>query len=124
MKTRLFAALIVLGAMLAIPAIIPSELPAGERTVSMRSVYPNPFTTSTTFQLTMPRNANIVIAVHDLLGKHITTLFEGFHNAGNYPIFWDGKDESGNPVIPGVYICSLFSDNSFVTSVKVVKVQG
>jgi len=90
----------------------------------MRSVYPNPFTTSTTFQLTMPRSANILISVHDIVGKHIKTLHDGYHEAGKYDVPWDGKDESGNPVIPGVYICSLFSESSFVTSVKVVKVQG
>lgn len=124
MKTRLITALILLGALLAIPALIPSELPAGEGSISMRSVYPNPFTTSTTFQLTMPRNADILIAVHDIVGKHVRTLYEGHHEAGKYDVPWDGKDASGNFVIPGIYICSLFSESSFVTSVKVVKVQG
>lgn len=124
MNKRLIAALILLGGLITIPALIPSELPAGERTVSMRGVFPNPFTTSTTFQLTMPRNADIRIAVHDIVGKHVRTLYEGHHEAGRYDIFWDGKDLSGNPVIPGIYICSLFSESSFVTSVKVVKVQG
>jgi flagellar hook assembly protein FlgD len=124
MKTRLIATLIFMGALLAIPALIPSELPAGEGAISMRGVHPNPFTTSTTFQLSMPRNADILIAVHDIVGKHVRTLYEGHHEQGTYPIFWDGKDVTGNPVIPGIYICSLFSENSFVTSVKVVKVQG
>jgi hypothetical protein len=72
----------------------------------------------------MPRTAEIRIAVHDLLGKPVRTLYTGMHPAGRYDVFWDGNDETGTPVRPGIYICSLFSEDSFVTSVKVVKVQG
>src|SRR5690349_9124611 len=124
MKMRLVTALIVAGIAIAAPVMMPSDLPAGESTLTVRRVYPNPFTTSTTFQLTMPRTAEIRIAVHDLLGKHVRTLYTGMHPAGRYDVFWDGNDETGTPVRPGIYICSLFSEDSFVTSVKVVKVQG
>lgn len=124
MKNRLLPLVALLLVGLTIPALSPRELPAGERAVSMRAVYPNPFTNGTTFQLTMPRTGQIRIAVHDILGKRIKVLFEGEHAQGRYDIYWDGKDETGNPVIPGIYICSLFSEDSYVTSVKVVKVQG
>ena len=35
----------------------------------------------------------------------------------------DGKDQSGNPVPPGVYVCVLYSENVAVKSVKVIKAQ-
>lgn len=123
MKKHVLTACILLVGLL-MPAFTPTDLPADIRLVAMRRVYPNPFTEGTTFDLTMPRSANIRIAVHDLLGKHVRLLHQGEHEAGKFKIPWDGKDESGVPVIPGIYICSLFSDDSFVTSVKVVKVQG
>ncbi len=124
MRTRLFTITTLLALAIALPAVVPTELPASTSAISMRAVFPNPFTIGTTFELTMPRSGHIRIAVHDILGKHIRTLFEGEHDAGRYQVPWDGKDESGIPVIPGIYICSLFSQDSYVTSVKVVKVQG
>jgi|GEM_PF-2178017 len=124
MKKRIITLLAIAGALL-IPALIPSEMPADQQAISMRKVYPNPFTDGTTFQLTLPRAARVRIVVHDLLGKHVRLLLQDDnHPAGQFDVPWDGRDESGIPVIPGVYICSLFSEDSFVTSVKVVKVQG
>ncbi len=123
MKKRVLAALILMVGLL-MPALIPTDLPADVSTLTVRRVHPNPFREGTTFQLTMPRDGKIRIAVHDLLGNPIQVLREGLHTAGKFDIYWDGKDASGMPVIPGIYICSLFSDDSFVTSVKVVKVQS
>lgn len=120
MKKRLFTSLVVLGALL-VPMLMPSDLPADPQTLTVRRVFPNPFTNGTTFQLTMPRTARIRIVVHDLLGRHVRLLREEMHPAGKFDVPWDGRDEAGVPVIPGVYICSLFSEDSFVTSVKVVK---
>lgn len=91
--------------------------------MSMRVVYPNPFTEGTTFTLTMPQAGNIRISVYDLVGQQMKTLHEGFHPAGEHPIYWDGKDINGDPVVPGVYVCSLFSDETFVKSVKVIKIR-
>lgn len=121
MKSRLLTVLALVGMALA-PALMPTSLPAGESGMSMKSVYPNPFTDGTTFQLTMPRPGNIRIAVYDIVGKHIKLLKEEMHPAGFEDVYWDGRDEAGTPVAPGVYICSLYSDNSVVTSVKVVKI--
>lgn len=124
MNKRFLTVLAVLGAAL-IPVMIPSDMPADQQAITVRAVYPNPFTVGTTFQLTMPRPARVKIVVHDLLGKHVRLLRdEDNHPAGSFDVPWDGRDEAGIPVIPGVYICSLFSEDSFVTSVKVVKVQG
>lgn len=124
MKARLFTMMVLVGVMSVLPFSAPQWVPAGDQAITVRTVHPNPFTVGTTFQLTMPRNGIIRIAVHDLLGKHIRTLFEGEHPSGTYDVYWDGKDVAGSAVIPGIYICSLFSEDSYVTSVKVVKVQG
>ncbi|MDB5033403.1 MAG: Por secretion system C-terminal sorting protein [Chlorobi bacterium] len=121
MKAKLLTAMVLVGMVVA-SSFIPSSLPAGQNGMAMRSVYPNPFTISTTFQLTMPKSGNITIAVFDLLGRHMKTLFQGEHEQGKDNIFWDGNDDTGKPVIPGIYICSLFADNNMVTSVKVVKI--
>jgi len=123
MKTRLLPLCALLLGTLLLTAT-PVELPAGEATIRVKRVHPNPFTTSTTFQLTMPTSDQINIAVFDIMGRHVRTLYNGFHTAGEYPIFWDGNDVNGIPVEPGTYVCSLFAGKSYVKSVKVVKING
>lgn len=125
MNVRTLTALALATALLALPLATPSDLPASQSLSLSRKVHPNPFTTSTTFELTMPTGGVVSIAVFDMLGKRVITLKNNeFYPAGVHPIFWEGKDENGQPVIPGVYICSLFSDNTVVKSVKVVKIKG
>jgi len=105
--------------LIAVLPLAPVPLAAGG---ASKGVWPNPFTEGTTFQLTMPTAGVIRIAVYDIAGRLIHTLYDGYHEAGNYDIYWNGKDLQGNPVPAGVYVCTLFSDNTVVKSVKVVKV--
>ncbi len=109
-------------AMVFVALLLPTPAMAVEGGSARHAVWPNPFTEGTTFQLTMPSAGTIKIAVYDITGKLMQTLYDGFHEAGNYDIYWNGKDLDGNPVPPGVYVCTLFSDNTVVKSVKVVKI--
>lgn len=92
-----------------------------------KAVFPNPFTEGTTFELTMPRPARIKIDVYNIRGQHMRNLYGGEqgeeHAAGEYPIWWDGKDKYGNPVPPGVYICALNADGRTIKSVKAIKLE-
>ncbi len=114
------AAMVFLAGLLA--AALTQDVSAAGGGAGAKVVYPNPFTEGTVFQLSMPNDARIRISVYDLLGKPIRTLFEGIHPKGNYDVPWDGNDETGKPVIPGMYICVLFSENVAVKSVKVIKI--
>jgi flagellar hook assembly protein FlgD len=125
MNVRTIALFALAASFLTLPILIPSDLPASQSISLGRKVYPNPFTVNTTFELTMPTAGIVSIAVFDILGKHVVTLQDRVaFPAGVHPIPWDGNDKEGQPVIPGVYICSLFSDNTVVKSVKVVKIKG
>jgi hypothetical protein len=105
----------------ALTALVPVS--AGTGSTGSHAVYPNPFTAGTTFQLSLPKSSNIRIVVYDLLGKPVRVLYDGPHDAAeNSPVPWDGNDETGRPVEPGIYICTLFAENVFVKGVKVVKV--
>jgi flagellar hook assembly protein FlgD len=95
---------------------------AGDRELGSHHVHPNPFTDKTTFDLSLPKPANIRISVYDISGRLVRTLFDGPHKEGDYPIDWDGKDVSGNPIPAGVYICVLFLEGRPVSSTKVIKI--
>jgi hypothetical protein len=123
MKTRRSRTALLIAALLLAAAALPSPTSAGDLGSSMRLVYPNPFTVSTTFQLSMPRPGKVRIVVYDLLGKEVSILKDDVeYAAGNYDVFWHGNDKNGTPVPPGMYICVLFSEGIAVKSVKVVKI--
>ena len=122
MNRRLIT-IFMLPLMLLASVLLPQQVNAGGSDRMTKMVHPNPFTEGTTFQLTMPKSARIRIAVFDMLGQHVKTLHEGVHPEGTYDVYWDGKDLIGNPVPPGDYVCTLYSENVAVKSVKVVKAQ-
>ena len=52
------------------------------------------------------RTSHVAVRVFDLKGRPITTIYDGFC-LGATRGSWDGRDDSGRKVPPGVYICSI-----------------
>ncbi len=71
--------------------------------------YPNPFASQTTisFHLTQPGMTRLTI--YDLSGRNISMLVNEIRPAGTHNIRWDGTDDAGKQVSPGVYICKMIS---------------
>tara|TARA_A100001011_G_scaffold51158_1_gene49106 strand:- start:192 stop:1178 length:987 start_codon:yes stop_codon:yes gene_type:complete len=75
--------------------------------VTLYQNYPNPFNPSTTIKFSLMENAKISLSIIDLNGKLISTLFEGYQNAGNKLFTWDGTNQLGQKITTGVYIYRL-----------------
>ena len=69
--------------------------------------YPNPFNPTTTLRFDLPRNTEINISIHDLLGKKVARLASQPMGPGYYSISWNGKNEIGQSVPSGIYIARL-----------------
>lgn len=54
--------------------------------------YPNPFNPTTTIQFDIPRSSFVILTIHDLLGREITTLVNDNRSAGTYTVEWDAKE--------------------------------
>jgi 1,4-alpha-glucan branching enzyme len=67
-------------------------------------VYPNPSSGSFTIQYTLDTPLQVNITVSDLFGKTITGLFEGKAGSGVHTIDWNGLDQNGQKVSPGLYL--------------------
>lgn len=111
-------------ALMALILSVSTPLSANNGIELARRVHPNPFRTSTTFQLRMPQVEKIQIIVFDIIGRKVRVLHDGLHPPGDYPIFWDGNDDNGVAVPQGTYICTLFANDVPVNSVKVIKLVG
>jgi hypothetical protein len=53
--------------------------------------YPNPFNPSTTIVFGLPKASRTSLSVFDLLGRNVTTLEDGYIEAGTYRVMFDGR---------------------------------
>ncbi len=85
----------------------------GASSFNLAQNYPNPFSNSKSsmttigYSLAVPGYASM--KVYNLLGKEIRTLVNESRPAGRSTAVWDGRDNSGKPVAPGVYLYKLSS---------------
>jgi hypothetical protein len=64
--------------------------------------YPNPFTTATALQYTLPARADVSLVLFDVMGRALRTLDAGMRDAGSHPIT---VDATGMPA--GLYYYEL-----------------
>jgi hypothetical protein len=61
--------------------------------------YPNPFNPSTNIALDVSDAGNVNVAVYNLMGQAVSTLAEGYMNAGSYTLTWDASNQ-----VSGMYL--------------------
>ena len=66
--------------------------------------HPNPFNPSTMVTIDLPEPQLILVAVHDIAGRHVRTLFEGMPGVEAMRLDWDGTDRDGRRAPAGVYM--------------------
>jgi ligand-binding sensor domain-containing protein len=73
--------------------------------------YPNPFNPNTTISFSLGKESPVEIAVYNISGQKVKTLFSGVMPAGNHVAAWNGKNEQGQRVSSGVYFARFISGN-------------
>jgi len=68
--------------------------------------YPNPFAGEITIDIQNSLKTNVTVSIYNLMGQQIKTLFKGT-NKGQMILKWDGTDDTGRLVVPGVYLCKV-----------------
>ncbi|MCX6641254.1 MAG: T9SS type A sorting domain-containing protein [bacterium] len=64
--------------------------------------YPNPFNLSTTISYELPEAGFVKLSVYDVSGRLVTTLINGWREAGNHEVTFDGSG-----LAAGVYVYRL-----------------
>lgn len=77
------------------------------RTLQLDQNFPNPFNNSTCISYSLPRQIQVKLEILNVQGRVVNRLTDEFQNAGNYLVFWDGKDRTDQPVSSGVYFFRL-----------------
>lgn len=81
--------------------------------------FPNPFNPSVTFSYDLAQDSQVSLAIYNVLGQQVKSLFTGERSAGKWEVVWDGLDQSGRSVPSGAYFYRLETLNQ-VMSGKVV----
>ena len=81
---------------------------------SLEQNYPNPFNPSTLITFSIPNSGNVKLEVYNILGEHVSTLVNGFLNAGIYNKIFNAENLSS-----GVYFYTLQSNN-FLSTKKMI----
>jgi len=68
---------------------------------------PNPFREKTRIGFSIPEGQFVRLYIYNISGQRLRTIFEGNLKAGFHTVIWDGKDDTGRRVSPGVYFVTL-----------------
>jgi flagellar hook assembly protein FlgD len=89
--------------------------------------YPNPFNPETWIPYQLAKAADVSVTIYDVGGHLVRTVSVGFKPVGYYltrerAAYWDGRNETGEPVSSGVYFLQ-FVAGDFTTTQRVVIVK-
>lgn len=79
-----------------------TELP---NTIKLKQNYPNPFNPTTNIQFGLPQRSEVQLAVYDMLGKKVATVFSGTKAAGYHTMSFDASN-----LASGMYLYRLETD--------------
>jgi hypothetical protein len=81
--------------------------------------YPNPFKDKTSISFSLPDDGFASISIYDIYGRIVRHLSGKYYQSGTSALTWNGDDNQGRPVSPGIYICTL-SDGNQSTSIRLI----
>lgn len=85
-----------------------NEAAAAPHSFEFATPRPNPFTGAMELDFALPARVPVRAEVVDIAGRRISPLLvDGVLDAGTHRLKWDGRDASGSPVAPGVYLVRI-----------------
>ncbi len=82
------------------------EPPAASRNEFLQN-YPNPFNPATRIRYSIASVERVEIAIFDVEGRRVRTLVSEVKTPGAYTAVWDGRNDAGAPVAPGIHFCRM-----------------
>jgi len=89
-------------------SVVAVDGPPAAAASGLRRIGPNPFQASTTVRFDLAQRARVALRVYDVAGRLVRTLVGDEElGAGSHALDWDGRDEGGGRLSPGLYFCQL-----------------
>ena len=88
--------------------------------------YPNPFNPETWIPYQLADPAEVTLTIHSVNGTLVRTLALGYQPVGIYQtrtraIYWDGKNQVGEPVASGIYFYTLTTSDFNATRKMLIR---
>ncbi len=112
----------VVAATLAVP-VEEARVPV-KRTSRLAGANPNPFGAAVGIRYVVPEaeGGPVLLRLYDVEGRLLRTLVDRFQAQGAHEAWWDGRDDAGRVVSPGVFFVRLESGGRIETT-KIVRVE-
>lgn len=87
------------------PVTAVGDSPPNPRRVGLQ-VYPNPFNPGATVAYKARAGEHVRVAIYDVAGRLVRVLHDGgVVSTGRHEVVWDGRNNRGQSVASGVYLC-------------------
>lgn len=84
--------------------------------------FPNPFNSKISLSFNLEENSIVSLMIYDLLGREIKHLTSRFYKTGKHKIIWGAKNNRGEQVSAGIYLCLCnINGNSSVSKILYLK---
>ncbi len=106
---------------LVIDTITPVIVPVSKHFNNLNlSIHPNPFINTTKIIYTLPKTADVTMAIFSMDGTLVRTL-SAEKTAGQHVVVWDGRDNNGRHAGPGVYLLKLSAGKVFSRKLMLIR---
>ncbi len=84
-----------------------AEVSGATLALALAAPAPNPASGSVMLRITLPTTDRADLAIHDVSGRRVRTVLTGVHGPGEHAVRWDGRDDAGHALAPGLYFVRL-----------------
>jgi len=89
---------------------------------ALKQNYPNPFNPTTTIEYEIPKAGDVEITIFDVQGRKVRELEKSIHDAGNFHVVWDSRNDVGHTVASGTYFYRVqFNGSQLVNKLLLMK---
>jgi hypothetical protein len=81
--------------------------PGSRPTPGWLAAAPNPLRSGTSLRFRLTAPERVTVGIVDVSGRRVRRLVDESLAAGDHVVAWDGRDQGGAPVPPGVYLAVL-----------------
>jgi len=89
------------------PVPVAAQPGLGPGGIQLAAPGPNPFALRTRLEFFLPQTGSVRLDIFDVAGHRIASVVQGIENAGWHSRSWNGVDERGARVGPGVFYARL-----------------
>jgi len=89
--------------------------------LTMIKLGPNPFTRQLYIDFRVRNETFLTVRIFDINGKLLKTLYDSKITAGMHHIGWNGKDQAGHDLQPGIYMVRFYPENGIPSTFKAVR---